>query len=129
MIGLDQASYTVREAGGAVEVCAIAEIVNGTVVVTLSTEDNTAIGMNCTFVMYTIPHSYRSYLTAPMDYLAISEPLSFNPATTRVCRNITIVDDSDRDSGEVFFLRLTTNEPGVVLDPNSGTVAIIDNEG
>ena len=64
-----------------------------------------------------------------MDYLDITEALIFDSVTPRICRTVTIVDDGDQETNEFFTLRLTTSDSSLILNPASGTVTIIDNEG
>ena len=61
------------------------------------------------------------------DYFPTSLDVTFTPANSRVCKNISIVDDSIPESDEIFT---------VVIEPSSGVnpgidsrVNIIDNDG
>ena len=68
--------------------------------------------------------------TAPSDYSATSEVLTFDQRVDRVCINISITDDEIQEPPiESFNLTLTTVDPSVDLDPSFGTVSIFDDDG
>ena len=69
----------------------------------------------------------------PADYGAINSPIIFNPGQEglQMCREIPIFDDIICEGDELFNVALTSNDPGVNLNPptSTGTVTIIDNDG
>ena len=54
---------------------------------------------------------------------------SGSTAGTELCKNITIVNDGVReDETEEFSIMLTTQDPDVILQPDTAQVFIIDND-
>ena len=65
---------------------------------------------------------------APADYVAVAEDLTFSASDTRICRDVTLVDDTTPEDDEDFTLTLTTTDVNVMLTPNEATVTISDND-
>lgn len=65
---------------------------------------------------------------APEDYDAISAELTFSASTTRICRNVSSVEDTIPESDEDFILSLTTTDGDVILTPDEAIVTIMDND-
>ena len=73
---------------------------------------------------------YSSLITAVgRDYEAVSQSLTFNANTQLDCFNTSTVDDDILEADETYRLVLTTDEPGVVLDPDMTVVTIANNDG
>lgn len=73
---------------------------------------------------------YSSLITAVgRDYEAVSQSLTFNANTPLDCFNTSTVDDDILEDDETYRLMLTTDEPGVVLDPDMTVVTIANNDG
>ena len=64
-----------------------------------------------------------------MDYGAITVQLTFSATVSRACGIVTIVNDDEFEVDESFDVTLTTTDGDVTLDPDSGTVTIIDEDG
>ena len=62
-------------------------------------------------------------VTAPSDYMALTQEQTFNSGTPRVCVSMLVRDGSNEDS-ETFSVRLTSTDGAVVLDRNVTTVTI-----
>ena len=61
------------------------------------------------------------------DFTALITALTFDPATFRLCKNITITDDNVPEDDETFTVTLT--DSGITLSPDTATVTIVDNDG
>lgn len=55
--------------------------------------------------------------------------LIFNVTHTRLCKNVTIEDDNFLESRENFEILLSSDDPSVLIDNNTSSVTIIDNDG
>ena len=66
---------------------------------------------------------------APGDYDAITEVLIFSASVTRICRNVSSVEDDILEEDEDFTLTLTTTDGSVNLNPDEANVTIIDDDG
>ena len=64
----------------------------------------------------------------PDDYTETSQMLTFMEGISDVCTSIRITDDNVLEDDESFLLTLTTSEPRVTLDPEQGSVLIIDDD-
>ena len=103
--------YFVRESDEQVQVCAfITGQIAREVRVTISTRDGTAIGGS--------------------DYiLRTAEEQIFQAASqNEVCWNIFIDDDIHLEGSENFFLDLITNDPQIMLSPNTTQITIFEND-
>ena len=63
------------------------------------------------------------------DYQALTARLTFTSTITKICRNITIINDVFYEDQESFSVRLTTEDPDVAVDPDTGTITILDRDG
>ena len=62
----------------------------------------------------------------------LNESLGFSVNQTRVCTNITIIDDLTVDQTEVFLISLEISADlnnRIVIYPTSGEVVIFNNDG
>ena len=67
-----------------------------------------------------------------MDYEEVDIILMFEACETRVCTNVTIVDDDVAELTERFFARLGRTvdlDTRITLDPFVAEVEIVDNDG
>ena len=113
-IGLTETVFTVTEGVGVqVEICAM--VFSGQLernaVVTLETIDGSAVSQG-----------------AELDYQTLSVQLTFTDTMSRVCRNVTIVNNNFYEDPENFDVRLTTLDEDVDLNPDMGTVTILDDD-
>ena len=65
---------------------------------------------------------------APGDYDAVAEVLTFSASVTRICRNVSSVEDDILEEDEDFTLTLTTTDGSVDLSPDEANVIIIDDD-
>ena len=66
------------------------------------------------------------------DYTALSETLTFEPsmdADTTICRPVVIHDDREVEGAEFFHVRLTSDDPMVILEPDSAQITITEGDG
>ena len=63
------------------------------------------------------------------DYVDQSVTLTFTPQMTRLCFNVSIVNDDNYELAEEFFVNITTTEDFVDLSPMFTVMTIIDDEG
>ena len=113
-IGLTNTTFVVTEGDGAfVEVCArvFEGMLERNAVVTLQTMDGTALSQG-----------------AEPDYEPLTVQLTFTPSMTEICRNVVIVNDVYYEDPEDLTVGLTTDEPNVMLMPDTGTITIVDDE-
>ena len=73
--------------------------------------------------------SHTVIFTGDVDYQSLSDSLIFNEVTSRVCKDISITDDPIREGEEMFHVTLESPGGDVELDPDSGVVTIIDEDG
>ena len=107
-------TFVVTEGDGAfVEVCArvFEGMLERNAVVTLQTMDGTALSQG-----------------AEPDYEPLTVQLTFTPSMTEICRNVVIVNDVYYEDPEDLTVGLTTDEPNVMLMPDTGTITIVDDE-
>ena len=62
------------------------------------------------------------------DYNAVSETLLFNAGRSRVCFFTSAVGDDRFEDEEIYLLTLTSDEPGLTLNPDVATVTIPDDD-
>lgn len=55
--------------------------------------------------------------------------LEFDPASSIMCVEVGIVNDTIVEENEVFSAQLNTSDQQVVLSPDSTTITILDNNG
>ena len=63
-------------------------------------------------------------VTAPSDYVALTQERTLNSGTPRVCVSITLVGDGSNEDSETFSVSLTSTDDAVVLGWNVTTVTI-----
>ena len=64
-----------------------------------------------------------------MDYTLLTQTSTFQTGETRVCRSITIQEDTIAEVTETFTVTLTGNSVVVSSDASNATVSIEDNDG
>ena len=67
--------------------------------------------------------------TAPLDYTAVTNELTFNSERSRECVSIRLVNDSLLEPTENFEISLTSDEEQVILNPERAVVSILDTDG
>ena len=76
---------------------------------------------------------FPTIFVAPLDYLSISEVLTFSSSSTTQTVNVSIVDDQLLEGNEVFLVSLAlknqTDVHYVQLGPTSASITIIDDDG
>lgn len=145
-IGLNETEFLVLEeaAGGAsVTVCAVLTgRLQKTIVVRMSTVASSANrelnfekkslggeggGKRC---VLTLELSTLSFIAN--DFSAVDEVLSFVPTTVAkqtICREVMIYDDREVEGAEFFRIHLTSDDPSVILHPDSADVTISEGDG
>ena len=68
-------------------------------------------------------------LKYPSDIEEVRAVLVFNMTHTRLCKNVTIEDDNILERTEIFEILLSSDDPNVLIDSNTSSVTIIDNDG
>lgn len=63
---------------------------------------------------------------APADYVGISEDLTFDSSTNRICVNVSIENDDILEATESFTASLTTSNSAVRLDQDVARVDILE---
>ena len=63
------------------------------------------------------------------DYQALTVQLTFTSSMTEICRDITIINDVFYEDPENFNVILTTVDPDVILNPDTGTITVLDEDG
>ena len=66
--------------------------------------------------------------TVGTDYNAVTQTLVFNADTSRICFDTSTVPDDLLEDDEVYRLTLTSDEPGLTLNPSEATVTIEDDD-
>ena len=66
-----------------------------------------------------------------VDFIALNSEITLSAGVTRMCFNISVVDDNIYENPEDFFINLDTEDPSVDVDPDrqNGTAEITDNDG
>lgn len=107
------------------------------VTVLLSTDDQTAMGkchLNRRCLDKTIMVTFMSQLTfilsAPDDYSSlVNEAVMLPPGSTRMCVDLTIIDDDEVEETETFLISLDSSDVNViVIPPSQAIVNILDND-
>lgn len=63
------------------------------------------------------------------DIKEVDTVLVFNMTHTRLFKNVTIEDDNILERTESFEILLSSDDPNVLIDSNTSSVTIIDNDG
>ena len=67
---------------------------------------------------------------AGLDYVKMSQVVTFVPPSVRWCVRVLLIDDGDVEGNEVFSVRLSNREEtAVTLNPRTASVRIIDEDG
>ena len=140
MVGLERTYYIVPEDVGMVEVCAsifsamkVECPVSFAFNVLLSTVSDTATGNWCMallFISYIVLETIMSTPALP-DYIPVERILTFKPCDRRRCVNITILDDTQVEIDEIFYVNLERTiglDRVIRLDPIEGIIQIEEND-
>ena len=65
-----------------------------------------------------------------MDFTSVTTQLTFQPSQADVpqCEDVPLQEDTILETNESFTVELSTTDPVVILDPQSATVTITDND-
>ena len=65
-----------------------------------------------------------------MDFTSVTTQLTFQPSQANVpqCEDVPIQEDIILETNESFTVELSTTDPDVILDPQSATVTIMDDD-
>ena len=92
--------------------------------------DNIGRGMNST--IHRMMYVYVLFLSVSDDYTALSSEVSFSPSQSEQFTTITIsvINDNIHEKMEQFTVQLSlpSGSTGVVLDQDSATVHIVDDD-
>ena len=83
---------------------------------------------------YFLPTKYPNInlsLTAPDDYLEISETVEFSSGlevNATICRDIIIIDDQELEGNETFSVHLSTSVADVIFLQAYVAIIILDND-
>ena len=66
--------------------------------------------------------------SAPGDYDAVLEVLTFSASVTQICRNVSSVEDNILEDVENFIITLTITDGMVNLIPDEARVTITDDD-
>ena len=66
----------------------------------------------------------------PLDFNLVTAQLTFQPSQADVpqCEDVPIQEDTILETNESFTVELSTTDPDVILDPQSATVTIFDDD-
>ena len=75
---------------------------------------------------------YTIFLESLADYETMNETLMFSICEIQQCVNVTIVNDLEEESDEIFSYSLESTpglHPNIDLDPDVGNITIVSNDG
>jgi hypothetical protein len=82
-------------------------------------------------INFFLPHT--NLLAAPFDYATVSQVLTFSSSVTFQTMSVSIIDDNLLEINETFNASLAlenaTDAAGVVLQPDSVNITILDEDG
>ena len=64
-----------------------------------------------------------------MDYIVTSSDLTFNATTSSQTVTIPILEDDIFEGSETIIVTLTSTDPASIVNPQSASVTIEDNDG
>ena len=62
----------------------------------------------------------------PVDFGGTAVDFTFGPGVSRLCVEVTVMNDDILEDGEFFFAALTTTDPDVFLNPDEARVVITE---
>ena len=68
------------------------------------------------------------FLLASTDYTATNQSITFRPSDTLLNVTVPITDDSVYELQETFSAMLTTTDPGVVINADTASATINDDD-
>ena len=83
----------------------------------------------------TVVTGYRELIYKPLsstggpDFALQSISVTFGPEQTMASVNVSIVEDSNIEDTEMFSATLTTTQSNVMIDADTATVTILDDDG
>lgn len=82
----------------------------------------------CLTIFVFLPHVHtHSYHAAGSDYSPLFIQLSLSPGDTDICQGFIIIDDSEEEITEYFFINLDSSEVIVSPERQQITINIVDN--
>ena len=77
-----------------------------------------------------MPYYLPLCIVDAMDFTSVSAQLIFQPSQADVqqCEDVPILEDTILEPNESFTVELITTDLDVILDPQSATVTITDND-
>ena len=126
-VGLELTNYTVLESETAANICVIftGEIERMFDVIIFIPDASSGKQSLHLFKLQCSP-----YISHSLDYKLIPENITFSPGMAGPqCQSISITDDSILENDEVFVVALTTTDQNVILNPNTTSVTILDDDG
>ena len=131
-VGFQSSSYVGMESIGRVTVCVFINVdIDRSVEAELTAITGSASG-NTNELSYKLLVILCEIFLTEQDYTLLDNLVLFSAGSTagsEQCKDIIIVNDGVReDVTEEFSLMLTTEDPGVILQPNTTQVFIIDND-
>ena len=128
-IGFDPVQYAVTEGVDPnVTVCASLDrpLQRDGVIVEFSTSDGSALSKRLLIIII-LPNHLSYARVGGLDYTSLTENVTFNSGDVRLCVYIDILDDSDVEQLETFFVNLNsvTGEP---ISPSMATVTILNDD-
>ena len=75
--------------------------------------------------------SWKPYLihAATVDYIVTSSDWTFNASTSSQTVTISILEDNLFEGSETIIVTLTSTDPAAIVNPQSASVTIEDNDG
>ena len=73
----------------------------------------------------------QSYAVTSMDYVAVSNILTFGACESRSCLNITVINDKEAEPDETFFITLERTSglnSRITLRPEQGEIKILNDD-
>ena len=69
------------------------------------------------------------FLTAPDDYISLTNTITLSRGSEEACSNITLQDDSAQEDEENFEVILTSNDERVEISRERSEIRITDEDG
>ncbi len=132
VLSFDQPSYSISEASAGVEVCVnLFGAVEKTIVANLFTSNKSALGthiMSCHVKLIEFRLCFFSIDTAGVDYTPVMVEIEFNSSVAMQCQVIPVVSDTILEIDETFLINLEVSDPDVLLENNTATIAIANDD-
>ena len=125
-IGFEQTSYTVEESGDAIElIVSIVGRTNRPLLISYNTLNDTAVGESVYNIILSL-YTHHPLASGGSDFQQKSETITVSPSETQLVISIQVVSDNVLEGDEMFSVFLTSSEDGIIVDPNTAQVTIMD---